>query len=149
MVLRAGNPDMPARAAEDGEACTATAVIMPELNLESLLARGGHGLVTFFETRAHLSCSSADAADCAMLMKLHARSRMPCFSGAAFRELALAWVDPKDPEESISGLPLGAAAEDALAVRQDLLTGRLVEADVWVTKRVRQAAIVSFLQQVM
>ena len=145
MVLRNCSPDMPPTAPAEGEACGATAVILPELNVESLVASGGRGLVALFEARSAMGAGGADAADCCMLMKLHARGRMPCFSQNAFEGLALAWVDPADPEENVRGLAVGCADEHLAGKQRDILSGTLVEAEVWTTKRMRQAALLAFL----
>ena len=145
MVLRAGSPDMPDAAPAEGEACSATAVILPELNVESLVASGGRGLIALYEARARMGAGGADAADCCMLMKLHARGRMPCFSNNAFEGLALAWVDPSDPEENVRALQMGSPDAHMAAKQQDMLSGKLVDAEVWTTKRMRQTALLGFL----
>ena len=146
VVIRAAAPDMREASPAEGEPTKATDVLVPELTQSGLLSDGGRGLIRLYAQRVNLGVGGADAFDVMMLMKLHAQARMPCFAGEALNGLALSWVDPADPEEKICGLREGSAAEEVLAEkRKAMLSGKLVDAEVWTTKRMRQATLNSFL----
>ena len=146
VVIRAAAPDMREASPAEGEPTKATDVLVPELTQNGLLSDGGRGLIRLYAQRVDLGVGGADAFDVMMLMKLHAKARMPCFAGEALNGLALSWVDPADPEEKICGLREGSATEEVLAEkRKAMLSGKLVDAEVWTTKRMRQATLNSFL----
>ena len=56
-----------------------------------------------------------------------------------------AYVSPHDPQENIVAVPANTTDKNGEAIKQGIANGSLVDAEVWLAKRVRQQAIFQFL----
>lgn len=123
-----------------------TDILLPELTYAGMLAGDGRCLVLFFTRRA---VEKADADDARMLATLHEKNIMPTFSNGKLAHLKQAYVDPNDPEENVLSTPPSATEAQLQIIKQKIADGLLVDAEVWLAKRVRQQAIFQFLTAMM
>jgi hypothetical protein len=141
-------PDMPLLSAatreRNGEVLTATDVILQELCQEGLVAGNGKCLILFL-TRQLAQTEKMMAVDLSMLIEMHQQQRMPLFSSGRFDSMDTPFVDPRDPEERVRCISAGCSPETALQVRAGISRGDIVDADVWLTLKIRRAALCNFM----
>ncbi|CAK4872320.1 unnamed protein product [Aphanomyces euteiches] len=142
-MLRNASPDIPL--APPTEELKATDLLTPELTLSTLLADEGKPLVRLLCNRARFDCA---AEDLAYLKALRAKNRMPTFSGNTFDTVALAFIDPKDPEQQIQSLLPSVAPEILESYKAKIQDNVLIEADVWLTLQMRQQMLLTFLANI-
>ncbi|OQR95001.1 hypothetical protein ACHHYP_00637 [Achlya hypogyna] len=141
-MLRNASPDLPLTTPD---VMQATDFLAPELTLSTLLAEQGKPLVRLVCNRARFDCA---AEDLAYLKALRAKNRMPTFSGTTFDSVALAYIDPTDPEQHIQSL-LPSVSPELLKETQDKINANvLIEADVWLSLQMRQQMLLTFLANV-
>lgn len=150
-VLLEASPDMaPTTAATRqaaGEKLRVTDLLLPELNLEGLLAADGK-LGVLFCTKRCVSKDRCAAADYSILNGLLRRQSLPRFDQGAFDGMGTVFVDPCDPEERVQAVPPAASAEVRAAVLAKIDAGALVEANVFLACKVRRDAIACFLEAI-
>ena len=155
-VLLEASPSLPksppATRIKAGVALKVTDVLVPELNLEGLLAGGGKLLVMFFARRCvkgHDEAQCGMRQDLKLLNNLHSENRLPRLDqGALDKALnkGIVFVDPVgDPSESIQLMPHSASVEVQQEIADRLSSGTLVEARIFVTMRARREIILTFL----
>ncbi|KDO27778.1 hypothetical protein SPRG_07377 [Saprolegnia parasitica CBS 223.65] len=141
-MLRNASPDMPL---QTPDVLQATDFLTPELTIATLLADQGKPLVRLLCNRARFDCA---AEDLAYLKGLRAKKRMPTFSGTTFDSVALAYIDPTDPEQHIQSL-LPSVSPNVLQETQAKIDANvLIEADVWLTLQMRQQILLTFLANI-
>lgn len=146
--LRKASPDIPTRTAgareQEGQKLTASDVILPELTIDGLLGANGKSLSLFFKRR----CQQTDRcyfADIQLLNAMFARDALPLFSQGALDSMDTPFVDLADRDENIRSLGVETSQKNRSAVLSHLITGRLVHAEVFVTLKIRRAALVHFM----
>ncbi|RHY33023.1 hypothetical protein DYB32_001958 [Aphanomyces invadans] len=142
-MLRNASPDLPL--SPPTSEMKATDFLAPELTLSTLLADEGKPLVRLLCNRARLDCA---AEDLAYLKALRAKNRMPTFSGNTFDTVALAFIDPKDPEQQIQSLLPSVSINVLDEIKAKIDQNVLIEADVWLTLQMRQQMILTFLANI-
>lgn len=142
-AVKEAGPDLPQSGPSAGTRMSPTDILLPELTYDGMLAGNGRCLVLFFTRR---TMENVDTKDLELLNMLHGKNAMPLFSDGKFEHLALAFVNPNDPEENVLGLAKDATAEQIAARTKQVDDGVYIDADVWLAKRVRQGAIETFLQ---
>jgi len=142
-VVKQAGPDLPERGPAQGTAMKPTDLLLPELTMAGMLAGDGRCLILFFTRRA---VEKADADDIRMLNTLNEKKIMPLFSDGKLAHLKNgAYVSPHDPQENIVAVPANTTDKNGEAIKQGIANGSLVDAEVWLAKRVRQQAIFQFL----
>ncbi len=139
-MLRNASPDLPL-SPPTGQP-KASDLLAPELTISTLLADQGKPLVRFLCARARFDCA---AEDLAYLKMLRAKKCMPTFSGTTFDSVALAYIDPQDPEQNIQSLLPSVSPALLRETQQKIDHNILIEADVWLTLQMRQQIILTFL----
>ncbi|ETV80851.1 hypothetical protein H257_06308 [Aphanomyces astaci] len=142
-MLRNASPDLPL--SPPTSELKASDFLAPELTLSALLADEGKPLVRLLCNRARFDCA---AEDLAYLKALRAKNRMPTFSGTTFDTVALAFIDPKDPEQQIQSLLPSVSAHVLDEMKAKIQRNVLIEADVWLTLQMRQQIILTFLANI-
>ncbi|KAF0696823.1 Aste57867_12485 [Aphanomyces stellatus] len=142
-MIRNASPDIPL--SPPLNEIKATDLLAPELVISTLLAEEGKPLVRLLCNRARFDCA---AEDLAYLKALRAKNRMPTFSAKTFDTVALAFIDPTDPEQQIQSLLPSVSPETLAATRAKIDQNVLIEADVWLTLQMRQQMLLTFLANV-
>eukprot|EP00038_Savillea_parva_P015952 m.15433 g.15433 ORF g.15433 m.15433 type:complete len:263 (-) comp3264_c0_seq2:68-856(-) len=144
VVVEAGGRAMPERGPGQGGRMGPTDILLPELTIAGMLAGGGRCLVLFFTRRAVEACRETDTK---MLQTLHDKGILPKFSGGRLDHLKIAAIDPMT--EDVVGLPEGCTTQQLDAVKAQIATGKLVQAEVYLARKLREEAIASFLDSVI
>jgi hypothetical protein len=146
--LRKASPDIPTQIAGtrelEGQKLNASDVLLPELTIDGLLGVNGKLLSLFFMRR----CQQADRcyfADLQLLNAMFRRDAMPLFSQGALDQMDTPFVDPADREENVRTLNASTPQDNRAAVLAHLISGRLIHADVFITLKIRRAALVNFM----
>lgn len=147
-MLRRASPDIPTQTAgvreTAGQKLSASDVLLPELTIDGLLGANGKLLSLFFKRR----CGQTDRcyfADLQLLNSMFARGSMPLFSQNTLDAMDTPFVDPADRDENVQSLSVETPQENRASVLAHLITGRLIHADVFVSLKIRRAALVHFM----
>jgi hypothetical protein len=127
---------------------TASDVLLPEITIDGLLGANGKLLSLFFKRR----CQQNDRcyfSDIQLLNAMFARDAMPLFSRGALDGMDTPFVDLADRDENIRSLSVDTSQENRSAVLTHLIAGRLVHAEVFVTLKIRRAALVHFMESIV
>lgn len=146
--LRKASPDIPTQTAgsreSEGQTLNASDVLLPELTIDGLLGANGKLMALFFKRRC-LQTDRCYFADLQLLNTMFARDAMPLFSQGALDGMDTPFVDPADQDENVRSLNSDTPTENRASVIAHLITGRLIHADVFVTLKIRRAALVHFM----
>ena len=152
LQLRKASPDIPTQTAgsreSEGQTLNASDVLLPELTLDGLLGANGKLLALFFKRRC-LQTDRCYFADLQLLNAMFARGSMPLFSKGALDGMDAPFVDPADKDENVRSLNADTPRENRASVLAHLITGRLIHADVFVTLKIRRAALVHFMATIV
>lgn len=126
----------------------ASDVILPEFSLEGMLASKGR-IFTLFMTRRLTPIDLCMKEDIRMLTDLFLRKALPSFSNNALEKMDTPFIDPMDPEENIRSLSEQTSVDARKMVEEYLVSGRLIHAEVWISLKIRRAAIVGLMENMV
>jgi hypothetical protein len=146
--LRKASPDIPTQTAgsreSEGQTLSASDVLLPELTIDGLLGANGKLMALFFKRRC-LQTDRCYFADLQLLNTMFSRGEMPLFSQGALDGMDAPFVDPADRDENVRSLNSDTPTGNRASVIAHLITGRLIHAEVFVTLKIRRAALVHFM----
>lgn len=148
--LKRACPDMLKRPKQPGEQCKPTDLLLPELCTEMLLAQHGRTLVALCQTRALEDVSDADLK---LVARLDTQGVMPIFSGVEVNGDASAGEDAfagalafvHNGKIVVCGVEKNGDDGKKLEVTRRLVaSGKVMDANQWITRNVRQTILLSF-----